>query len=207
MRAHKQAGFTLIEAILVITIGTVLLASGTVLYRQYRQSVGDSAALDKVMALQGTVESLYALRGGNYPDVQTLYSTWQAKRPQDFDMSPWGGFAVYNNSNIGVGGGIASDSGQVPDPISGDRGVLYYWQTDPNSPGAKIHAQDSAGGDPVDVTFYNYLVAVVPNDGGAIPPYWFVRGSRLASGSNSYDLEGQVGNGGGGDSNAPSDPW
>lgn len=202
MRTKKMMGFTLIEAILVITIGTVLLASSTVLYRQYRQSAGDSAALDKVMALQGTVESLYSLRGGKYPDLTTLTSTWTSKRPSDYNMSPWGGFAVVGGANIGVTGGSAS--GYVPMPAAGDRGALYYWTT--QSPTAIISAPDSAGGGEQDVSFLHYIVTIAPNN-NASPSYWFVRGARQASVSNSFDLSGQVGSGGGGDANAPSDPW
>lgn len=212
MRNKKTAGFTLIEAILVITIGTVLLASGTFLYRQYRQSVGDAAALDKVMAFQGTIESLYSMQGAtpngqtsSYPSLATVTSAWTAKRPSDYNMSPWGGYAIVNGANLGVTGGAAS--GYVPMPAAGDTGALYYWTT--QSPTAIISAPDSTGVDAntyTDVSFLHYLVAMAPNK-NETPAYWFVRGARQASVSNSFDLSGQVGSGGGGSANAPSDPW
>lgn len=201
MRAKtgNEAGFTLIEALLVITIGTVLLSSGTVLYNQYRQSVGDSAAYEKVVALQSCVEGLYAINKQTYPDNTTLSNYWQGKRPQDYNLSPWGGLAVKVTvtDNHVLGGSAA---GVVPNPTAGDYGVLYYWHTTPEN--GTLTASDSAGGGATSVGFHNYLVAIVPDRYTGTPPYMFVRGARM--GSSADNLEGTVG--GSGPSGSQS-PW
>lgn len=194
----KNAGFTLIEAMLVITIGTVLLGSGTVLYNQYRQSAGDSAAYEKVVALQACVEGLYAIQNQAYPDNTALMNYWKGKRPQDYDISPWGGYAQKAAATDSfVLGGTAA--GVVPSAVVGDYGVLYYWRTLPQD--GALTAFDSAGGGAKAVGFLNYLVAIVPDKYTGTPPYYFVRGGRMAQSVGT--VEGQVGGSGQSGSQAP----
>ncbi|HEY9854652.1 MAG TPA: type II secretion system protein [Stenomitos sp.] len=205
MRTRRERGFTLVEAILVITIGTILLASGTVLYRQYRQSVGDTAGLQRVIALQSTIETMYAISNATYPTLGDLQGAWVAKRPSDYNISPWGGMAL---GTWGGQAGIATDGAaikggsnssgnsdnSVPDADVGDSGLLYYW-TAPAS-GGVVAAPDAAGGNPTLVYFRNYLVTIVPNnainnDNGR-PSYVFVRGSIPDTAGGT--LTGVVGN-------------
>lgn len=204
MKPRKEQGFTLIEALLVITIGTVLLGSGTVLYNQYRQSVGDSAAYDKVVAFQSCVESAYAVQNASYSDIVTIRRYWQAKRPLDYNMSPWGGRSVSGaGNNHFVQGDYRPIGGAVPDPTQGDYGMLYYWYTSPAN--GALSASDSAGGGVMTASYLNYLVAIVPNTyTGSPPPYHFVRGSRIGLGSGSNQrVFGQVGD----TANNTVDPW
>lgn len=197
-----EHGFTLVEALLVITIGTVLLGSGTVLYNQYRQSVGDSAAFDRVVALQACVESVYAVKGGSFPNLAELRSYWSWKRPNDYRTSPWGGLVVSGagDGNYLLGG--AASGGVVPNPAAGDLGIMYYWYAPP-SEGA-ITAMDSAGGGDASASFLNYLVAIVPDRYTGTPPYKFVRGSRIGLGAGAGQrVFGQIL---GGTANT-QDPW
>lgn len=204
MRTQHARGFTLIEAILVISIGAVLVASGTVLYRQYRQSVGDTAGLQRVIALQAAIESLYSLTNGVYPSLTDLQGAWVAKRPTDYNVSPWGGLATGKwEGNTGVAtegaaiqGGpnpTGNSDGSVPDANAGDSGLLYYW-TAPAS-GGIVAAEDSAGGNWTLTSFRNYLVTVVPNNAlknaNGNPSYVFVRGS--IPDKKQADLTGVVG--------------
>ncbi len=207
MRTKSSPGFTLVEAILVITIGSILLASSTVLYRQYRQSVGDTAGLQRVVALQAAVESVYAVSNSNsYPSLADIQGAWVAKRPSDFNVSPWGGMAA------GTWGGVpgiatdgaavlggSSNSGNadntVPDANLGDSGLLYYW-TAPAS-GGVVGAPDAAGGNTTATYFRNYLVTIVPNNAqlnaNGRPSYVFVRGSNPIASTEGESLEGVVG--------------
>lgn len=225
MPKQRSGGFTLVEAILVITIGTVLLASSTVLYRQYRQSVGDTSGLQRVVALQAAVESAYSVGRGKYPDINELRALWMAKRPTDYNVSPWGGMATgYWGGQYGVAtdgaaiyGGVnntgdGSDN-LVPDANTGDGGLLYYWM----APGAQstytnsgtgrilmatgsgivVGALDGAGGSSTPLYFRNYLVTIVPNSQAtmATPSYFFVRGSIPADANEGSGFFGQVGDG------------
>lgn len=209
MRTKRSSGFTLVEAILVITIGTVLLASSTVMYRQYRQSVGDTAALQRVIALQAAVESVYAVANGNsYPTLTDLQGAWRSKRPMDFNVSPWGGMSTGTwggQSGIATDGaailGGSSTSGNadntVPDANLGDSGLLYYW-TAPAS-GGVVGAADAAGGASTATYFRNFLVTIVPNsaqlNANGRPSYIFVRGSQPVTESEGGSLGGIVGDG------------
>lgn len=190
MRFRHARGFTLVEAILVITIGTVLLASATVMYRQYRQSVGDTAALQRVVALQATIESLSSVATGSYPTLGEVQGAWVVKRPTDYNISPWGGMALgkWDGTEGVATGGAAIQGGRnssgnsdnsVPDANSGDNGLLYYWIA--AAPGGVVAAPDAAGGNTTLAYFRNYLVTVVPNNAlpnaNGKPSYIFVRGS------------------------------
>ncbi len=87
----KESGFTLIEVTLAIVIGVVVIAGATVLYNQAKTSAGNSKAQSKVMALQQVVEEYAANNYGTYPPVASVQSMWKRKRPDDYNISPWGG--------------------------------------------------------------------------------------------------------------------
>ena len=196
-------GFTLIEAVLVITIGIVLVTSGTLMYQQYRKSVGTSVALDKVVALQETVEYLAATDPSAevaYPDEPTLERLWAAKRPTDAYSSPWGGRTVYGDQTppVALLGGTES-GGTVDDPADDAGGVLYYWVA--ATRGGILTANDSTGGAPSTVSRRDYMLAIAsPDDQN----YWFVRGAGNGTDTDTGDLRGQVGTGAG---TAPDDAF
>lgn len=208
MRIKHSQGFTLVEAILVITIGTIMLASSTVLYRQYRQSVGDTAGLQRVVALQATVESMYAVNNATYPTTQDLQAAWARKRPTDYNISPWGGMAL---GTWGGTAGIATDGAaiqggvnnsgnadnSVPDANAGDSGMLYYWTA--QASGGPVGAPDAAGGSSASVFFRNYLVTIIPNrpqlNENGRPSYFFVRGSIPLTVEEGGGVSGVVGDG------------
>jgi len=189
--------------VLVITIGIVIITSGTILYRQYSESVGTSNALDKVMALQETVEYLAATDPSSdiaYPDEPSLERIWVAKRPNDAYSSPWGGLTAYgqaNPANALLGGGV--NTGIVPDPATDASGVLHYWVS--ASRGGPLTANDTTGGVASSVTRRDYLVGICPNR-SSVAGYWFIRGAGI--GNVNADLTGQVGTGA---MTAPNDPY
>lgn len=190
----RRRGFTLIEALLVISIGTVLLASGTVLYAQYRQTVSESAAMEKVVAFQSLIESMMASNADTYPTRDRVEAGWHDKRPQDWNMSPWGG----NAAVAGVAGAISGPAvGQTTGtvvPDANDSGCLHYYNA--LTPRDAITAVDSTGNQQTTVSYGKYLIAIVPPARPAV--FYFVRGGRAATDS----LTGTVG-----DAAAPSDPW
>lgn len=97
---HSESGFTLIEVTLAIVIGVVVIAGATVLYNQAKASAANSAAQGKVNAAAATVEEYSARNFGRFPTAAQFTAAWKRNRPDDFNLSPWGGLA---------GGGAATD--------------------------------------------------------------------------------------------------
>lgn len=87
--AMKTRGFTLIEVSLAIVIGVIVLAGGIVLFNQVKISSGNSAAADKVSALQTLVEEM-EVRNYKLPRPADLYQNLVSRR-SDVTQSPWGG--------------------------------------------------------------------------------------------------------------------
>ncbi|MNX84929.1 hypothetical protein D3C86_1167460 [compost metagenome] len=197
MTRTNNGGFTLSEALLVIAIGGTLLASGTILYQQYRRSAADSAAIDKVVALQAQVEHLYVVNRDTYPSVTQLAGVWQQRRPIDYNMSPWGGFAqIGTDIASGLGGGDCPEH-YAASASPGTRGALYYWTAGPTASNsqAAVATWDDSGGDSQLRGFRYYLVGIVPNSypDPNSPPYLFVRGGPPTDVEEIDALSGRVG--------------
>lgn len=90
-----EQGFTLMEIILVITIGLGLILSATAIFNVARKNAGTARARDKVLALQSLVEQVASAQGGSYPDMVQLPQLWEQHRPMDYDVSPWGGLITH----------------------------------------------------------------------------------------------------------------
>ncbi len=90
-RQGRKRGFSLVEVLLVIVVGTVLLMSATLMYLNARDSAGMTKARDKVMALQQVVEQMATTAGGTYPEIYQVAQVWDEKRKGDVASSPWGG--------------------------------------------------------------------------------------------------------------------
>lgn len=202
----KTQGFTLIEGILVIAIGAVLLASGTVMYTQYRRTVAESNALQKTVAFQALIETMAAIDTNTpanqpaFPTTAALSAGWQAKRPNDWNMSPWGGFAIVNNAPAAIMGVDAANTGLVTAGVN-DNGCLHYYRG--ANARQRMWAVDNTGNSPTTVAYSGYLIAFVGNPPAGTPTsFSFVRGSKVAtSGAVVGVIEG------GGDAAAPMVPW
>ena len=90
MKSTVQRGFSLIEVILVITVGLGLIMSATLIYLSAKDSAGMTKGRDKVLSLQGIVEQFAATNGMRYPTIVQTAQLWTEKI-QDFRSSPWGG--------------------------------------------------------------------------------------------------------------------
>jgi len=181
--------------VLVISIGIVIVTSGTILYRQYSEAVGTSSALEKVIALQETVEYLAAASPSaevGYPRPDDVERLWVAKRPNDAYSSPWGGPTnfVLNGTARATAGGTVS-TGTIDDPSADRAGVTHYFVA--ATRGGLLTANDTTGGAASAVTRRDYLVTIAPDVGGQPGGYWFVRGA--GNGTETADLRGQVGPG------------
>lgn len=136
--AHaSQRGFTLLEIGLALGIGIIIAASVTVFYNQTRDNAGDAAMRQRIGSLQAVVEGLYSAQGA-CPPLRDVQATWYAKRPDDYNKSPWGGdifvdplAGSFNNVAV-LGNAVAS--GDVNVNVA-PNGVIEYAQEGRMSPG------------------------------------------------------------------------
>lgn len=128
-RKSLEAGFTLLEIGLALSIALLASAAVIVFYTQVKESTGDAAMRAKIGSLQGVVESLYTAQG-SCPDLQTVKQAWVAKRP-DALKSPWGGdiFDLSAAPRAGIAGGNVA-AGQVRGAVESSIGIgaLYYYR-------------------------------------------------------------------------------
>ncbi|MEB3187082.1 MAG: type II secretion system protein [bacterium] len=87
----RQVGFSLLEVGLAITLALIISAALATFYNQVKDDAGDTLCRNRISALQGMVETLAASDGGVLPSLDRVRSAWRARRPDDFDISPWGG--------------------------------------------------------------------------------------------------------------------
>ncbi len=156
----REAGFTLTEVMLVLIISSILLSSAVLLYGQLRNSSGHTAAWKKVIALQIVVEDMVVAKDGKYPSIDEVREVWKIKRPNDYNMSPWGGQAIGNGAVDGIIGGDLPAGDHSTHANQGDSGILYYYrQTNPTTGGLMIFSDRARGGEEMGVRFYMVSIA------------------------------------------------
>lgn len=140
MVRRAEAGFSLLEVGLALSIGILLMGASIYGYRALREQSGDAAMRQKVQDLQVLVEELYATRFA-YPEGNTLISAWKLRRPKDYGLNPWGGPIPVSSADLESTGGILTsvveDGGQSPamqDDIL--PGGLYYYRINPAADGS-----------------------------------------------------------------------
>lgn len=135
---RPESGFTLIEVTLAIVIGVVVIAGATVLYNQAKNSAANSAAQNKVNAAAATIEEFAARNYGRYPTGAQLETIWVRNRPDDYNVSPWGGLAAVASSGILVGSNFekveapitnASGSGTIEYRLSTSNSTASIWDS------------------------------------------------------------------------------
>lgn len=162
-RVRREAGFTLLEIGLALSIALLASATVVVFYSQVKESSGDSAMREKIGGLQAVVESLYSAQGA-MPDLATVQQNWAVKR-SDALISPWGG-TINDLAPLPPGGVRAGvTGGQIyagtdPGAVESNMGVggLYYWRVldaagRPNA-AAKAGMYDVTQGATVSITGY-----------------------------------------------------
>lgn len=136
-RKSLEAGFTLLEIGLALSIALLISAGVVVLYSQVKESAGDAAMRAKIGSLQGVVESLYTAQG-SCPKLPILKEAWAAKRP-DALKSPWGGdiYDLSGGTRAGLSGGdVEAGDERGAGESSIGVGALYYWRV--VNPGTEI---------------------------------------------------------------------
>lgn len=135
-RKIPQAGFTLLEIGLALSIALLASAAVVVLYAQVKDNAGDASMRAKIGSLQSVVENLYSAQGA-CPDLNDVRMSWAAKR-QDALESPWGGnvadLSTYPPSwpaglqRAGITGGdiTANDVRGAAEGSMGVGGLYYY---------------------------------------------------------------------------------
>lgn len=161
-RKTREAGFTLLEIGLALSIALLASVAVIVFYSQVKESSGDSAMREKIGSLQTVIESLYSAQG-SCPPITDAQQAWFAKR-SDALKSPWGG-DIYDMSPVQTGGlraglvGGDVSAGGDPGAVESNVGVgaVYYWRvTSGGYPNAAARASmyDVTQGATVSITGY-----------------------------------------------------
>lgn len=202
-QALRTEGFTLIEVALAIVLGVIMVAGSAALYQQARISYQNAAARQKTQALAIVVEELEA-RSSVLPGLDQLRLTWQNRRADDYDRSPWGGTLTGNfiEGKDDVGPNVEIGHGVGGTPHAGatlaDRGRLYYFRRKPADSGPPYLWMDELDlYEPEDTQarfrLTGYGVALLDAEGRQ----WFYvagKGKTNAVNTGPFDTEGQVGN-------------
>jgi len=94
-----RKGFTLVEVALAVAVGLIIIGGAVLGYNAVKDNASNSNARDRVLTAVSMVEEYASANGGKYPAVGTTFTNmWKAKRPDDYNVSPWGG------SSAGVNG-------------------------------------------------------------------------------------------------------
>lgn len=151
MRSRRQAGFTLLEVGLAVTVGVVILGATVIAYKVLREQSGDAGMRQKTQDLQAMVEEMVSATH-TLPSNELLWSAWRQRRPADFDKSPWAGPVIdpagtaSNSISIAtivpgsvLAAGTAPDYSALPD--GNFQGGLYFYRINPNADGTPGQAQ------------------------------------------------------------------
>lgn len=90
-----RKGFTLVEVALAVAVGLIIIGGAVLGYNAVKDNASNSNARNRVLSAVTMIEEYSAANAGQYPNSAAAggpFSTmWQAKRPDDKALSPWGG--------------------------------------------------------------------------------------------------------------------
>ncbi len=90
-----RKGFTLVEVALAVAVGLIIIGGAVLGYNAVKDNASNSNARNRVLSAVTMIEEYSAANAGQYPASAAAggpFSTmWQAKRPDDKALSPWGG--------------------------------------------------------------------------------------------------------------------
>lgn len=91
-----RKGFTLVEVALAVAVGLIIIGGAVLGYNAVKDNASNSNARNRVLSALTMIEEYSAANAGQYPASLAAgtgpFSTmWQAKRPDDKALSPWGG--------------------------------------------------------------------------------------------------------------------
>lgn len=173
-RQEGRRGFTLVEAMLAITVTMLVFSSMLVGYHFAKESAATSHARERVQSLRVMVENAVSANNEQPPSLDTVATIWK-KRRTDWRASPWGGGLGPNaqlqdcgilTQTVGDGAKLTANSDSNPD-LAG--GMAYFLAPQMSS---TFQIQDlSVGG--AFVTVRGYGIAHLGKDGSF---YHFVAG-------------------------------
>jgi len=187
-------------------VGLTLVAGAVVLFQQAKASAQNVAAKEKVDSLFMLTEEMEA-RNFGLPGLDQLRTAWKARRPADYNTSPWGGtFTVTSNDfidgndTVGLSQEIGNSAAGTPfaGTTLADRGRLYYFRRDPAVAGSNYLWLDELGvyGPEDTESVYRVTgcgVGILDSQGRQ----WFYvmgKGKTNAGTAGRFTAEGQIGN-------------
>jgi prepilin-type N-terminal cleavage/methylation domain-containing protein len=94
---RARAGFTLVEVALAVAVGLIIIGGAVAGYGAVKDNAASSAARERVNLAGGMIAEFSAANNGLYPpsvagaNGGSFTAMWKAKRPDDYNTSPWGG--------------------------------------------------------------------------------------------------------------------
>lgn len=93
--ARGRKGFTLVEVALAVAVGLIIIGGAVLGYNAVKDNASNSNARNRVLSGVTMIEEYAAANGGRYPasavGTGSFSTMWSAKRPDDKNLSPWGG--------------------------------------------------------------------------------------------------------------------
>ena len=91
-----RKGFTLVEVALAVAVGLIIIGGAVLGYNAVKDNASNSNARNRVLSAVTMIEEYSAANAGRYPaslaaGTGPFTTMWQAKRPDDKALSPWGG--------------------------------------------------------------------------------------------------------------------
>jgi prepilin-type N-terminal cleavage/methylation domain-containing protein len=186
IKARK--GFTLVEVALAVAVGLIIIGGAVLGYNAVKDNAANSNARDRVLTAVSMVEEYASANSGKYPTAgqNTFLTMWKAKRPDDYNSSPWGGLAAGSNgvdeaSSAFTGSSASPASATVTGAVTGigtagtadptKASDMVYMQISTATPWASITAFSTSSA----VAVKNYAVGIFDKNG---QPWWDVKGGK-----------------------------
>lgn len=97
---NARAGFTLVEVALTVAVGLIILGGAITSYNAVKDTAASANARRKVDMAGALVVEYAAANYGRFPTSVAgptggeFSAMWVRKRPDDFNVSPWGGLTA-----------------------------------------------------------------------------------------------------------------
>jgi prepilin-type N-terminal cleavage/methylation domain-containing protein len=110
-----RKGFTLVEVALAVAVGLIIIGGAVLGYNAVKDNASNSNARNRVLSAVTMIEEYSAANAGQYPASVAAgtgpFSTmWQAKRPDDKALSPWGGATGNTTSGVSESAPVAFEA-------------------------------------------------------------------------------------------------
>lgn len=188
-RSITRKGFTLVEVALAVAVGLIIIGGAVLGYNAAKDNASNSTARNRVLSAATIIEEYAAANQGSYPASASATSArkfgamWKAKRPDDFNKSPWGGDVGTGTSALDGVIEYAPVTSSVTDSTAAATTTAGASATDTTLAAVMQYASCTSGkwakttaySTQSDVTWKNYAVGIYDKVGNS---WWAVQGGK-----------------------------